>query len=131
MLIIYMLVLIFTSIYDFKYHKIPNIIHIIIFLIAIIMQRTSILGAITTALPFFIIALIFENSVGGGDVKYMLANGFMLGTSNGNTASLIALLTAAIFICLYRVMNNKNIKEIALAPFLSFGCMIVILGGIL
>ena len=115
-------VLIFTSFHDVKTKKIPDIVHILIVLIAFIEIKPlfSILGLIIVPLPFLITAVV-KNGIGGGDIKLMAACGFMLGIYGGFLAGFSGLLIAVIINFIKG--NNKNIS-FALAPYLGFGAFI-------
>ncbi len=123
----YVVILIFTSFYDLRTKTIPDIIHLLIFLIALIKVdlAPSILGFIFVPLPFLIPALMKENSIGGGDIKFMAVSGFLLGFKRGVLASIIGLILAVIVSSIYYKVNKIDKSEsFPLAPFLSIGCFV-------
>lgn len=130
----YALILMYTSYVDIRTKTIPDKIHILILLISLIEINltNSILGFLTVPLPFFITALLKGGGIGGGDVKFMAACGFLLGIKGGFIASVIGLLLA-LFInaIVYKVKNKDKNISFPLAPYLSIGCFLsyLILGG--
>jgi leader peptidase (prepilin peptidase)/N-methyltransferase len=119
-------ILIVAGYIDMKKKTIPDWIHIVIILAGFIKINIieSIIGLIIVPLPFFIMACLKENSIGGGDIKLMAACGFFLGVTGGLMGSIIGLLMAVGVNGLYYAIKNKD-KNIgfALAPYLAMGCM--------
>lgn len=123
---LYVIVLLATSLYDRKNKIIPDSVHPILILLGIIHCHwgLSIVGMITLPIPFIIVALVDGNSMGGGDIKYMASNGFFLGIKGGIIAAIIGLIL--VIICNLKYVNqvNTGIKHsVALAPYLSIGCL--------
>ncbi|WP_306455961.1 prepilin peptidase [Fusibacter sp. 3D3] len=58
----------------------------------------SLLGLIIVPLPFFIMACLKENSIGGGDIKLIGACGFFLGVKSTVLGCIISLAIAIIFV---------------------------------
>lgn len=123
---LFAVVLIIAGYIDIRTKTIPDYVHILIFIIGLINidLLQSILGLIIVPLPFFIMACLKENSIGGGDIKLMAACGFLLGVTGGLTGSIIGLMIAVVVNGLYYTVKNKD-KTIgfALAPYLGLGCM--------
>jgi len=117
-------ILIVAGYIDIKTKTIPDYIHVLIILIGLIDIDLveSLIGLIIVPLPFFIMACLKENSIGGGDIKLMGACGFFLGVTGGLVGSVIGLVVAVVVNGLYYKIKNKN-KTIgfALAPYLGFG----------
>ncbi|PHS29900.1 MAG: prepilin peptidase [Alkaliphilus sp.] len=113
---------------DIKYRKIPSSAVLMIMIAGIIDINIvqSILGLVFVPLPFFIMAYLKENSIGGGDIKLMAACGFFLGISSGVIGSVIGLTLAVLVNLLLKLLQpNKNMKEsFPLAPYLGFGCLV-------
>jgi len=114
---------------DIKTKTIPDWIHVLIILVGLIEINLmkSMIGFIIVPLPFFIMACLKENSIGGGDIKLMAACGFFLGVRGGVIGSIIGLLMAVVVNGVYYAIKNKN-KNIsfALAPYLGMGCIFFI-----
>lgn len=130
----YSLILIYTIYIDIKTKTIPDKIHILILLISLIKINliNSMLGFLIVPLPFFITALLKGGGIGGGDVKFMAASGFLLGIKGGFIASIIGLLLAlCVNYIIYKVKNKDKNISFPLAPYLSVGCFLsyLILGG--
>lgn len=126
-LAIFSMILIYAAIIDLKTRIIPDHIPVLIILIRLIdMEHISpVLGLVLVPLPYFIMALLKENSIGGGDIKLMGACGFYLGLQAGYVASILGLLFAIITHLACGVISNKKMnKSIPLAPYLGTGCLI-------
>lgn len=132
-LIIYSLILLATAYIDFKKMIIPNIIPCLIILLSIFYTRedifSSILGFIIVPLPFFIGALVKEGGIGGGDIKFLAANGFFLGVTKGIYASIIGSIVAIVIQIIYCKIFKKQSLEtpFALGPYLALGCFLMYL----
>lgn len=128
--ILYALILAYASFYDIKTKTIPDKVHILIIIVALINLNSlnSIIGLLLVPIPFFITALIKGGGIGGGDVKFMGANGFFLGVKGGFIASIIGLTLAVVANFIYYKIKKKD-KNISfpLAPYLSIGCFLTYL----
>lgn len=128
--ILYVLILAYASFYDIKTKTIPDKVHILIIIVALINLNSlnSIIGLLLVPMPFFITALIKGGGIGGGDVKFMGANGFFLGVKGGSIASIIGLTLAVVanFIY-YKIKKKDNNISFPLAPYLSVGCFLTYL----
>ncbi len=125
--VVFILLLLQAAITDIKTRTIPDYIPIMIILIGVIGMEpmSSLLGLLFVPLPYFIMALIRENSMGGGDIKLMGACSFYLGLRAGYLGSIIGLLLAIVIHSSYGAIINKSIdKSIPLAPYLGTGCLI-------
>lgn len=122
---LYFLILAYASFYDIKTKTIPDRVHIIIILLGLININPldSITGLIFVPIPFLITALLKGDGIGGGDVKFMAANGFFLGLKGGFMGSFLGLAIAVLVNAIYYKIKNKD-KNISfpLAPYLSIGC---------
>lgn len=120
-------ILLVLSYSDFKTRTIPDCIHVLIIIVALIRidLMDSVLGLVLVPLPYFIMALLKENSIGGGDIKLMGACGFYLGIQAGYVASVLGLMLAIIIHFAYSVIGNKKVtRNIPLGPYLGAGCII-------
>lgn len=123
---LFAVVLIIAGCIDIKTKTIPDYIHVLIISTGLIKIELlqSILGLIIVPLPFFIMACLKENSIGGGDIKLVGACGFFLGVTGGLVGSVIGLMIAVVVNGLYYAIKNKNKKiGFALAPYLGIGCI--------
>jgi leader peptidase (prepilin peptidase)/N-methyltransferase len=124
---IFTIILTIAAIIDARTRTVANYIPVLIILIRLINIEpvSAILGMILVPLPFFIMALLKENSIGGGDIKFMGACGFYLGLQAGYMASLFGLLLAIIIHLIYSMIIGKKINDsIPLVPYLGAGCLI-------
>lgn len=116
---------------DLKTKTIPNYIHVLIILVGLINIKwvyifQSIIGLFVVPLPFLIVSILKENSIGGGDIKLMGAGGFFLGMYGGFLASIIGLLIAVIINGIYyRIKNKDKTISFALAPYLGIALVFV------
>jgi leader peptidase (prepilin peptidase)/N-methyltransferase len=126
-LIAFIMLLTYVAMIDLRTRTIPDHIPILIILIGLIDMEpvSAVLGLILVPLPYFIVALLKENSIGGGDIKLMGACGFYLGLQVGYMASVLGLMFAIIIHFAYSVIGNKKVtNNIPLGPYLGAGCII-------
>lgn len=127
---LYALILAYASFSDIKTKTIPDKVHILIILVELINMNpvNSITGLIFVPIPFLITALFKQGGIGGGDVKFMAANGFILGIKGGFIGSFIGLIIAVIVNAIYYKIKNRD-KNISfpLSPYLSIGCFLTYL----
>lgn len=126
-LIAFIMLLTYAAMIDLRTRTIPDHIPMLIILIGLIDMEpvSAVLGLILVPLPYFIMALLKENSIGGGDIKFMGACGFYLGLQAGYVASVLGLMLVLIIHFAYSVIGNKKVtKNIPLAPYLGAGCII-------
>ncbi|MFI3327469.1 MAG: hypothetical protein R3Y35_15050, partial [Clostridia bacterium] len=76
---------------------------------------------------FFIVALL--TNLGGADVKITAAIAFALGTVPTLIALLIGLSFSLIFEAIISVRKKENVlkRHYPLVPYISFGCMVVMI----
>lgn len=120
-------VLIYAGIYDYKKRIIPDRVHIIIIVSALISDfslRGSLLGFFLLPIPFLVPVFLDENSIGGGDIKLVGSTGFFLGLSNGIFSMIIGL---SLFTILSLVLKRKGKELVPLAPYLAIGSIIALL----
>lgn len=128
--ILYVLILAYASFCDIKTKTIPDKVHILIIIVALINldSLNSIIGLLFVPMPFFITALIKGGGIGGGDAKFMGANGFFLGLKGGLVGSFLGLIIAITVNKIYYKIRNKDINiSFPLAPYLSAGCFLTYL----
>ena len=101
--IIFILLLIYSAITDIRTRTIPDHIPLLIILIGLIGMEpiAAFLGLMLVPLPYFLMALIKENSIGGGDIKLMGACGLYLGVHAGYFSSMLGLLLAIVIHSIY------------------------------
>jgi len=121
-------VLLLASYFDIRTRIIPNWIHVLIIMIGCIGfdPVRSTLGLILTVLPFLIMVMMIEGSIGGGDVKLVGACGFVLGFDMCMFLVICANVFAICFALLY-YLNIKGIGRMRLpfVPFLFLGWVVI------
>jgi leader peptidase (prepilin peptidase)/N-methyltransferase len=127
---LFVAILIVAGYIDIKTKTIPDYIHVLIIIVGLINIDLveSLIWLVIVPLPFFIMACLKENSIGGGDIKLVGACGFFLGVTGGFVGSIIGLLMALVVKGVYFWIEKKdNSIGFALAPFLGCGNFIVLL----
>ncbi|KAB3527089.1 MULTISPECIES: prepilin peptidase [Alkaliphilus] len=123
----FIMLLIYAAIIDLKTRTIPDYVPVLIMLVGLIDMEPlpAVLGLILVPLPYFIMALLKDNSIGGGDIKLMAACGFYLGLQAGYMASIVGLMLTIIIHFAYSVIRSKKMtRSIPLGPYLGAGCII-------
>ena len=116
--------LVYAAVTDIKRREVDDWVSVSILIVSLIGSGGSFWGAVITALPFFVPALVKGGSIGGGDVKLMFACGAVLGVWGGMLHIVLALSLAAVFAL--GILIKKGYKAckknaIPLAPFLCAG----------
>ena len=130
---------------DLRYHRIPNVIPLILlagrgitiayeflFLKEIAMTRliSSLLGCVLIFIVLFAISRIMHNGIGLGDVKLLSAIGFLGGMYSVCSILLLGLFSSCIFSIVLLVSKQKKVKDsIPFAPFIYVGIIITIILG--
>lgn len=126
------IVLTFASYLDYRFRIIPDWIHLVIIAIGFININVarSLIGLVISPLPFLIMALIEQGSIGGGDIKLIGSTGFVIGYCKTFTTCLIAMALAILFYSLY-YLGKKKVRDqsFPFAPFFQIGCAIVMVAG--
>jgi leader peptidase (prepilin peptidase)/N-methyltransferase len=88
----------------------------------------SILGLLLVPLPFLVVALVKEGSMGGGDIKLVGACSFYLGFAGGLIGSVFGLVLAILTNMLYlRYKLKEYIGKFVLVPYLGAGYILFLL----
>jgi len=116
--------LVYAAVTDIKRREVDDWVSVSILIVSLIGTGGSFWGAILTALPFLIPALVKGGSIGGGDIKLMFACGAVLGVWGGLAQTVISLSLVAFFSL--SIIITKGCKAckgtaIPLAPFLCVG----------
>ena len=112
-------VLLCAAYFDIKTRLIPDWIHVMALGIGMVGVQpvAAFVGMLITAMPFLVIELFHEGSVGGGDIKLMGVIGFCLG---GGVGLLIAGVTMVlVLLCknvVYRNLKNSCYISVPLVP---------------
>jgi leader peptidase (prepilin peptidase) / N-methyltransferase len=109
---------------DAKTHEIPDWLLIPTALTGLIQFQPipALQGLFVVFLPLLLVAKLSKGRIGGGDVKLMAANGFVLGPAGAVSGTVIGL---TLFLILYPVFyRKKDTKAYAMAPYLGLGCFL-------
>ena len=118
--------LLFAAEYDYATHTVPDYVPVLILMVGLLEVEfaPALLGLVLVPLPFVVVALVKEGSIGGGDIKLMGACGFVLGVKRGYIALMLGLFLAVLFQTAYA---KKEDKGFAMAPYLALGCLLAML----
>jgi leader peptidase (prepilin peptidase)/N-methyltransferase len=115
--------LVYAAVTDIKRREVDNWVCVAVLIFSLIGTSGSFWGAVITALPFFIPALV-KGGIGGGDVKLIFSCGAVLGIWGGLLQTVISLSLVAMFalgILLIKGLEACKKTAIPLAPFLCAG----------
>ena len=116
--------LVMAGMVDGATREIPDRFHLLVALVGLVgfQPLPAMCGFLLVPLPFLVAALK-TGKIGGGDVKLMAASGFALGVSGGFWMMFWGLLMAL----LWNASMRQRRDSLPLAPFLAFGCFVVLL----
>lgn len=117
-------ILILAGTIDAATCEIPDWVHLLIMTVGLAGFRPApaLCGLLLVPIPFLLAAL-WTGKIGGGDVKLMAASGFVLGVTRGIWMMVWGLAMGL----LWNAAFHRGKDRIPLAPFLAFGCFIVLL----
>jgi leader peptidase (prepilin peptidase)/N-methyltransferase len=126
-MLVYLILLVYSSVVDYKKKIIYDKVHLMLILLAFLICGCNgytfalkLIGATFISIPFLIVAMK-TNQLGGGDVKFIFSNSMLLGFWKGYIGILIGLAAIIIiYLVKWRKENNKR-RVIPMAPFLSIG----------
>jgi len=135
--VLFAVLLVYAAVTDIKRREVDDWVCVAIIIVSLMGTGGSFGGAVITALPFFIPALV-KGGIGGGDVKLMFACGAVLGVWGGVAQIIVSLSLVAAFALVILMKKGftacKN-TAMPLAPFLCVGgiasYLITNMGGIL
>ena len=130
--VLFISILIYASIRDIKYKRVDTHIHILLLLTGLCNASLfslsgfmyAVTGYIALFLPMFIVA--YGGNIGGGDVKLSALCGFILGPMNGLIALIVGMFIGVIVRLIINVITKKS-NPFALVPYVSIGCIVVLL----
>ena len=128
--VFYVPLLLYAAYKDYKTYKIENFINLGILFLSVIDIRKfpfHLLGAVLFTVPFLYLG-IKTDGLGGGDIKFIFANGCMIGLRKNYIAVLIGFIFVAVVGSIGNLYRKKGRQDkIALAPYLVSGYLIVLL----
>lgn len=120
----FLLILIYATIVDIRHKQVYTTLQVFLLLTGFIdISIFSFIGLAATFLPIFIVALI-SGGIGGGDVKFCAACGFVLQGISGLIGMIIGILAAVITVPIIQKISGEK-KPFALVPYLSLGFIAV------
>lgn len=127
-IIVYIGILIYASIYDWKYLIVQNRVHIIIVILTITsgeFRIRNLIGAIIITTPILLLSM-YKNLIGGGDIKFIFMNTLYCGFTASYFAIIVGLIIAVIYVSFGKLSGRVPIKnKIPLIPFLSIGYLLI------
>ena len=130
--LIFLVFLWFSALFDLKYMILPDFSTLGMGLCAIILSRNNLVESIITGILCFIFIYILHKikihgneAMGGGDVKYALVMGILLGWQKTVLSLYIAFIIGAVIgviLILFKKLNKK--AAIAFGPFLFLGTLV-------
>lgn len=116
-----------ASVFDLRRRIIPDTVNLGIAAISLLCFSPVNLWGIAVAV-LFLLAAVFCNGMGGGDIKLMAACGLVLGLPRGLFAAAVGLSLLLLYVQVHKVYCKVRGREAAkafpLAPFLSAGCLL-------
>lgn len=127
---IYCFLLIYASITDIKSFIVKDRVHICIIILALLNFKSiplTLFGAVVLTLPFLYVG-VKTNGIGGGDIKFIFANGLYLGFLENYVGIVIGLISVIVVYLFRKIQHstNKN-RKIPLIPHLALGYFMVLL----
>ena len=132
---LYLCILIMVAGKDCKTKKIENRYHIIMICLGMVSlwlypeynMMDRLIGTVIVSIPMLIVTIIVSGAFGGGDIKLMAVNGFLLGWKSVINAMVMGVFSAGIY-CVYMLMIHKiNRKDrFSFGPFLALGLSVTL-----
>lgn len=130
---IYSVILMIVSVRDWKMRKIGNRSSVLVLILAAcdlflssdLSLTDRFLGVVIISIPMLILTMLLPGAFGGGDIKWMAANGVLLGSRATVYATIIAIFSAGFYgIVMIFMGRYKKEDEFAFGPFLCLGLLI-------
>lgn len=117
---LFTLMLTCISVYDAQTHTIPNIFLVPVMAIGLIDFESSIAvpGFFIVSTVLYVTSKLTQDGIGGGDIKFIAAAGFVLGYK----AILFAAISGCILFLFASLVFQGKKEYYAMAPWLSLGC---------
>lgn len=129
-IIVYIGILIYASIYDWKYLIVQNRVHIIIVILTIMsgeFRISNLIGAIFITTPILLLSM-YKNLIGGGDIKFIFMNTLYCGFTASYFGIIVGLIIAVLYAFVGKLSGryqSKSKSKIPLIPFLSIGYLFI------
>lgn len=135
---IYIIILAMIGIADWRTRKIQNeslfllLLYSVpqIYLYSDISVGYRIVGLFIISIPLLLLTMFLPGSFGGGDIKFMAVNGWILGCVNIVIAFSVGMMFGGMVILPLLLLGRVTRKdEVAMGPFLVMGCIVAVLFG--
>ncbi|WP_312101682.1 A24 family peptidase [Pygmaiobacter massiliensis] len=103
--VLFSCLLVAAAVWDIRKRMVPDSLCILIFLSGLLNFSPANLWGALFALPFFLVALIDQKSMGGGDIKFLAASCSVLGVNAAIWGFAIAIPLPA-GICAFKLLQN-------------------------
>lgn len=134
--IIFVWILLYASYQDSSTREADDFLWVMLLILALVdFQAADLISMLTGAIALFVpqiavAILVKHGGIGGADIKFSTAAGFLLGFWNGIVGYMTGLLLAVIFTSLKnRIRRSEKDRSFALLPFLSVGLILGYLIG--
>lgn len=113
------------GVYDATTHIIPNRYLWLVMLVGLIDFKPipAITGFFVVSVIFYIAAKFTQDGIGGGDIKFIAAAGFVLGAQAIIYAALLGI-SLFLFVSSLFFRGQRKKKYYAMAPWLGIGCFL-------
>lgn len=125
-LICYFIILTIGSIYDFKYRKIPNCIHLLILCLCLFTFDIYLDGLILSIILLLLVAFTNFN-IGGGDIKFIGVTGLLFGLEDTILMVILGIFVMFIYYGIDKVLRRKQVKSLPFLPFFLIGNLPILL----
>lgn len=127
---LFVLLLLAASVCDLRSREIPDWLQLAIAATALLCFSPQNLLGILGALPYLVMALLFNgmDGMGGGDIKLVAATGIVLGLPASLSMSIIGLVSFTIYATVHTVIRQHHGKVetigFPVGPFLACGAVV-------
>ena len=130
-------ILVWITFIDLKEHRISNLSIFLLLLCGFplsvllfpeLLLTDRMLGLWILSVPMLLVSIIKPGSFGGGDIKLMMTEGWLMGRRAVVEAATVAILTSACYAIFALALKKKERKDhFALGPFLCLGIAAILL----
>ena len=138
LIFLFTLVLIVIAMIDLQTMEIPNVLHLLVGILAIgfifssqdvsLMERG--IGFFAISAPMYLLVLFIKDGFGGGDIKFIACVGLVLGYKNTILTMFMACILASIVsICLLSLKKVDRKSHIPFGPYLCMAAFFALMYG--
>lgn len=129
-ILLYLIILVIGGIYDFKYRKIPNYIHLLVLSLCLINLNIRLDGLILSIILLSLVVFT-KFKIGGGDIKFIGVTGLLFGLRDTILITTIGIFAMLIYYIIIKIIKRKCIKSLPFLPFLLIGNIPILLYNLL